>query len=678
MAPPSKGAYRAVDLRDAIVARHLGVISARDAPAKYNVPSRSVHNALLDLDGINAERIAANQASLIESSERRQVFRWASKFTGASILAGQGFTHWELMEAFIQDATTDMIKKIIYDEFGIAKATLNRFEQKALAILKIRSMKFLRTDYLLKDVSLPSIRSAANSVEQQRVGQKPYLSADEEVLVIATAEIKGSHSQPVQRKRLAAQLNSRLENMPDNPRTKMLGGAKRKSQLAYARNVIRRVNAREPGMQGQTKTSLTGEIRVSGLSNSRAKQSDPRLAWVMFHSICKMFREGKQRVDLYYARLLQGFSEQVEDDYLGPKILRTPAASPDVAQRSAITPSPVVKQRKIEWTEIDAAKSLEELRTVPTDLEDIRPRPDQHWSLDEIGIYPNGKWTRIVCTYKWCLAEKIWKTQRGERAPFWCTVLFFTRGDGQCPIPPTVVHQATEVTADLFLNLPSNWVCHATPSGYMDRDGWFKTVTNFVDLSGASQSNPQYLFFDGHDSHWDSDALEYMVLHDVNPFFLKSGDSEKDQPNDNGPNCSMKGCYNDAKAEYDETWVTIMQFVPPRMNMVLTDMWRRFLTKAAPVIISAFFKTKLCPLQPPSSDLQYAAHACTSSLQCASGKKAVELEYIRREVMAPVAVEISRTSEEYVVLRAKLDTTRNLLIRAACFDIVNKTMVVPV
>jgi hypothetical protein len=139
-------------------------------------------------------------------------------------------------------------------------------------------MKLLKMQYTLKQISVAKIRSAANSVEHQRKGQKPYLSADqEEALVIATAEIKGSHSQPVQRKRLAAQLNYELENMPDNPRTAIAGGAQKKSQLAYARNVIRRVNKRKPGMESQTKKSLIGEIQVAGLSYSRAKQSDPRL-----------------------------------------------------------------------------------------------------------------------------------------------------------------------------------------------------------------------------------------------------------------------------------------------------------------------------------------------------------------------------------------------------------------
>ena len=96
---------------------------------------------------------------------------------------------------------------------------------------------------------------------------------------------------------------------------------------------------------------------------------------------------------------------------------------------------------------------------------------------------------------------------------------------------PTIVHQATEYTSDLKLNLPGNWTPHHTPSGYMDRDGWFKTIHNFVQLSGASASNLQYLFFDGHDSHWDSAALKLLWKNFVEPFFLQAGNSENYQPN---------------------------------------------------------------------------------------------------------------------------------------------------
>ncbi len=46
--------------------------------------------------------------------------------------------------------------------------------------------------------------------------------------------------------------------------------------------------------------------------------------------------------------------------------------------------------------------------------------------------------------------------------------------------------------------------------------------------------------------------------------------------------------------------------------------------------------------------------------------------------MTPVAVDMMRASDEHVILKAKSDTSRNLVIWAACFDVVNRTMVVPV
>jgi hypothetical protein len=45
---------------------------------------------------------------------------------------------------------------------------------------------------LKKEISDSKISSTANSLEHQRKGQKSHLSADEEALVIATAEIKDS------------------------------------------------------------------------------------------------------------------------------------------------------------------------------------------------------------------------------------------------------------------------------------------------------------------------------------------------------------------------------------------------------------------------------------------------------------------------------------------------------
>ena len=88
------------------------------------------------------------------------------------------------------------------------------------------------------------------------------------------------------------------------------------------------------------------------------------------------------------------------------------------------------KYSRVVVTKEQAEKSITELTIIPEDFDIIQPRADQVWNCDEIGIDPNGNWTRIVCTYIWCTLGQIWKTQDGEHAPFWVTVLFYTRGDG--------------------------------------------------------------------------------------------------------------------------------------------------------------------------------------------------------------------------------------------------------
>ena len=73
-----------------------------------------------------------------------------------------------------------------------------------------------------------------------------------------------------------------------------------------------------------------------------------------------------------------------------------------------------------------------QIRTiVPPDLTQIQPRATKVWNCDEIGLDPNGKWHKVVCTYKYFQGERMWKVQTGERAPFYCTLLVFTRADGQ-------------------------------------------------------------------------------------------------------------------------------------------------------------------------------------------------------------------------------------------------------
>ena len=72
-------------------------------------------------------------------------------------------------------------------------------------------------------------------------------------------------------------------------------------------------------------------------------------------------------------------------------------------------------------------------------------------------------------------------------------------------------------------------------------------MTQFSNLCGASPVNNEILFFDGHNINFDVGALRQMVCKNKRPFFLKSGDSINDKPNDNVPNAKLKSLYNAAK-----------------------------------------------------------------------------------------------------------------------------------
>ena len=66
------------------------------------------------------------------------------------------------------------------------------------------------------------------------------------------------------------------------------------------------------------------------------------------------------------------------------------------------------------------------------------------------------------------------------------------------------------------------------------------------------------------------------------------------------------------------------------------------------------------PLAPP--DLDTNAQACLAATQTPSGKKSEEIEEIARSSMEPVAVDVIKTIDPMVTLRARGNPSRNLLI----------------
>ena len=186
-----------------------------------------------------------------------------------------------------------------------------------------------------------------------------------------------------------------------------------------------------------------------------------------------------------------------------------------------------------------------------------------------------------------------------------------------------IVHQGGNYTQDLHWNLPSDWLVHCMLSGYMDRDGCMKAMSLFSITCGSSKINPQVLFFDSHDSHFNDRATHILRSHQISPFILKAGDSTNDQPNENGPNLKLKRYYSMAKTKWQRQYGT-MQFTPAHMNSVLVEMWHLFQQQSALVIIDPFRRTKLLPLAPPDHDTN--TQACLAASQRHQGRKKMKLK----------------------------------------------------
>ena len=70
-------------------------------------------------------------------------------------------------------------------------------------------------------------------------------------------------------------------------------------------------------------------------------------------------------------------------------------------------------------------------KKLPEDLKYIQYWTSQVLNCDEIGFDFNGSWRKVVCTYKLFTGERIWRNQTGDKEPFYCTALIFTRADVQ-------------------------------------------------------------------------------------------------------------------------------------------------------------------------------------------------------------------------------------------------------
>ena len=285
--------------RNAIVSIRRDCLSFHNASHKFHVATRQIKSGINSLKAHEELR----GAPLREDSNKRQVYRWATKFTGVKEKTSKlAYTKWELEEAMFHLLTGD--SRSYNDaslDLGVPRRTFDRHMKLVLSFLKIKSFRVCQQMAKAKEITRAEVRSAIKNVHARDIGRPSYLTRDKKVMVIAVSKLKAAHSVPSLRRIVGEKLHTILQTLG-----KRTGDVSKQSKQAYARAVIRRVNKREEEQFGQTKQSSTGQIKVQGLSHKRAKQSDPRLQWIMFHKMVRMCRDVKRKEEANAEKLTNG------------------------------------------------------------------------------------------------------------------------------------------------------------------------------------------------------------------------------------------------------------------------------------------------------------------------------------------------------------------------------------
>ena len=128
----------------------------------------------------------------------------------------------------------------------------------------------------------------------------------------------------------------------------------------------------------------------------------------------------------------------------------------------------------------------------------------------------------------------------------------------------------THYTQDLHYNIPSDWVVHNSPSGYINGDGWHKSIARFPSMCCSSTLNTQVLFCDFHGRIFDERALNIIRRHNIQYLISKEGDYVHDQPNDNDTKMKLKNLYGNVRMNWMMHHQTL-KFSPPHMNYILVE-----------------------------------------------------------------------------------------------------------
>ena len=136
----------------------------------------------------------------------------------------------------------------------------------------------------------------------------------------------------------------------------------------------------------------------------------------------------------------------------------------------------------------------------------------------------------------------------------------------------------------------------------------------------SSTLNPQVLFYDSHNIHFDGRELDIIHRQNIHYFILKAGDSVYDQKNDNVPNMNLNILCGNTRMNWMRHHVTL-KYSPSHMNYVLVETWNTLKLSSVTITHKLFKKTP--PRYPP--DIGTNNQACLAGTKQSNIEKADEI-----------------------------------------------------
>jgi len=219
-----------------------------------------------------------------------------------------------------------------------------------------------------------------------------------------------------------------------------------------------------------------------------------------------------------------------------------------------------------------------------------RPLPQQIHNWDEQGIDANGKINRVLTIiYELAILELEGGSGRtntivaSEHAPFHNSFFWGNNAEGDLIIQPKpyIIKQSSMVetiSGSLLVGLDQegeNFNVTSNPAGYNDQTIYDHFANNFVVATHASETNPQFLFEDSHNSHMNGETMEKMLENNVHRHFFVSNNSTDDQPQDMGPNSSFAK-YIDEEKQLWQARYPGLNINQSYYNTIIAKAWERY------------------------------------------------------------------------------------------------------